>query len=45
MSSAETVAQRPGMFVSRLKYEELPAEVVNRTKDLLLDQLAVSYWA
>ena len=39
MSSAETVAQKLGMFVSRLKYEDLPAEVVDRTKDLLLDQL------
>lgn len=39
MSSAETVAQKLGMFVSRLQYEELPSEVVSRTKELILDQL------
>jgi 2-methylcitrate dehydratase PrpD len=40
MSSQETVAQKLGSFVSKLKYEDLPAEVVARTKELLLDQLA-----
>ena len=40
MSSEETVAQKLGSFVSKLKYEDLPAEVVARTKELLLDQLA-----
>jgi 2-methylcitrate dehydratase PrpD len=39
MNSTETVAQKLGMFVSHLEYEDLPADVVNRTKDLLLDQL------
>ena len=39
MSPTETVAQRLGMFVSRLKYEDLPPEVVVRAKELVLDQL------
>jgi 2-methylcitrate dehydratase PrpD len=39
MSSAETVAQKLAMFVSQLKYEQLPVEVVKRSRDLLLDQL------
>jgi 2-methylcitrate dehydratase PrpD len=39
MSSEETVAQKLGMFVSRLKYEDLPTDVVRRAKELLLDQL------
>ena len=40
MNSNETVAQKFGDFVSKLKYEELPPEVVARTKQFLLDQLA-----
>jgi 2-methylcitrate dehydratase PrpD len=39
MSSDETVAQKLGKFVSQLKYEELSGDVINRTKDLVLDQL------
>ncbi len=39
MSPAETVAQTLGTFVSQLKYEQLPVDVVKKAKDLLLDQL------
>src|SRR5262245_6193552 len=39
MSSADTVAQRLGTFVSRLTYEDLPPEVVRQAKNFVLDQL------
>ncbi len=39
MNSDETVAQKLGKFVSQLKYEELSADVIDRTKDIVLDQL------
>src|SRR6266699_3234467 len=39
MSSKETVAQKLSAFVCGMDYEKLPAEVIDRLKDLLLDQL------
>jgi 2-methylcitrate dehydratase PrpD len=39
MTSAMTVAQTLGTFVSELSYQQLPPEVVSQTKDFLLDQL------
>jgi 2-methylcitrate dehydratase PrpD len=39
MSTDETVAQKLGSFVSRLRYEDLPGDVVRRAKELVLDQL------
>ena len=39
MSSKETVAQKLSLFVCGMDYERLPAEVIDRLKDLLLDQL------
>jgi 2-methylcitrate dehydratase PrpD len=39
MTSAKTVAQTLGTFVSQLSYQHLPPEVVSQTKDFLLDQL------
>ena len=39
MSSNETVAQKLSAFVCGMDYEKLPAEVIDRLKDLLLDQL------
>src|SRR5215510_14712860 len=39
MSSKETVAQKLSLFVCGIDYERLPAEVIDRLKDLLLDQL------
>jgi 2-methylcitrate dehydratase PrpD len=40
MNSEETVARKLGFFISNLKYEDLPPEVVAKTKQFLLDQLA-----
>lgn len=40
MNLDETVAHKLGSFVSKLKYEDLPPEVVAKTKQFLLDQLA-----
>ena len=40
MNLEETVAYKLGHFVSKLKYEDLPPEVVAKTKQFLLDQLA-----
>src|SRR5215470_3236892 len=40
MNLDETVAHKLGSFVSELKYEDLPPEVVAKTKQFLLDQLA-----
>ena len=39
MNSDETVAQKLAKFVFQLKYEELSGDVIDRTKDLVLDQL------
>ena len=39
MSSKETVAQILSQFVCRMDYQRLPPEVIDRLKDLLLDQL------
>ena len=39
MSSNETAAQKLSAFVCGMDYEKLPAEVIDRLKDLLLDQL------
>src|SRR5262245_766524 len=39
MSSKETVAQKLSLFVCGMDYGRLPAEVIDRLKDLLLDQL------
>jgi len=39
MSSNEMVAQKLSAFVCGMDYEKLPAEVIDRLKDLLLDQL------
>ena len=39
MSAKETLAQKLGAFVCTMDYETLPAEVTQRLKDLMLDQL------
>lgn len=39
MSSTETVAQKLATYVCQLDYGRLPVHVVDRTKELLLDQL------
>jgi len=39
MSAKKTIAQKLGAFVCGMDYERLPAEVIHRLKDLMLDQL------
>ena len=39
--STETISLQLARFVAALKYEHLPIDVINHTKSLLVEQLAV----